>query len=84
MTDLAPSHLSAPEAYTWANYHRRGFGPGRIDYVIYADSAVAVANRFVLSTDTMSDADLAAGGLRRDDTRTASDHLPVVADLVLP
>jgi len=83
MTDLCPQHIAAPEVYTWMNYDRRGFGPGRIDYVIYADSALSVANCFVLSTDAMSDADLAASGLRRNDTAVASDHLPVVADLVL-
>jgi endonuclease/exonuclease/phosphatase family metal-dependent hydrolase len=83
MTDLAPSHLAANEAWTWANYHRKGFGPGRIDYLIYTDSAASIANRFVLSTDTMADEALEAYGLRRKDTSTASDHLPVVADLMV-
>lgn len=83
MTDLVPSHIAALEAYTWTSYRRRGFGPGRMDYIIHTDSAVPVANHYVLGTDSMSDAALAASGLRRDDTSASSDHLPLVADFVV-
>jgi exonuclease III len=84
MTDLIPLHIAEPEAYTWWwKRGRRGISPGRLDYVIYTDSAASVAKSFVLRTESMSDADLAGYGLRRDDTSTASDHLPVVADFII-
>ncbi|MDD5555740.1 MAG: endonuclease/exonuclease/phosphatase family protein [bacterium] len=83
MADLSPRHIAAAEVYTWVHFHRRGFGPGRLDYVIHTDSAASAGNRFVLCTASMPDADLDAAGLRRADTATASDHLPVVADFMV-
>lgn len=83
MTDLLPFHIAAPDSYTWTHYKRKAFSPGRLDYIIYTDSAASVANCFVLRTETMPGAGLEASGLRRKDSSTASDHLPVVADFVI-
>lgn len=53
----------------------------RLDYVAYSDSTVRPANAFVLETGLLSASSLKAMGLRETDSY-ASDHLPVVVDLV--
>ena len=86
-TDARPLiNGSGPEDYTF----RYPLGSVRIDHVLYSDSAVDVANKFVLNTVDMSPADLNATGLQTldvtiDSAGAAFDHLPVVVDFrVLP
>ena len=83
LADLHPYHSSAPRSYTWRSYRRAGFGPGRLDYVIYTDSVLEPIGGFILATDSMSEAALERHGLRRDDTDVASDHYPLVVDFRL-
>lgn len=59
----------------------RGGTGSRLDFITYPGSAWAVASSFVLDTSRLDDASLEAMGLRRMDT-LASDHRPVVVDLV--
>lgn len=58
------------------------FGPGRLDYLVYSASNAKVVHAFVLDTTRLTDGALARMGLDRDDTLKASDHMPVVVDLV--
>ncbi|MAY75658.1 MAG: hypothetical protein CMJ31_13265 [Phycisphaerae bacterium] len=67
--------------YTYVGRPDRGDVPSRLDYINYPDATMDVANAFVLRIDTLSDASLAASGLTLEDA-WASDHLPVVVDLV--
>jgi hypothetical protein len=63
------------------------YNPGRLDYIIYTDSAMTLAHSFVLNTIAMSPSDRAAAGLQTYDTAIDSltyDHLPVVADFLIP
>jgi endonuclease/exonuclease/phosphatase family metal-dependent hydrolase len=83
MTDLLPRHTAAREAYTWRN-DGGSFPPGRLDYMVYTDSAMAVGNHFLLWTPTMAPAELTAAGLFASDTADAADHVPVVVDLIIP
>lgn len=83
LTDAAPRHLSGREAYTWRD-DRSAFAPGRLDYIVFSDSVARLTNAFVLWTEDLDPATLASYGLRAEDTRKASDHLPVVADFALP
>lgn len=53
----------------------------RLDYITYPDSALKVVQSFVLDTSRLSDDALRAAGLERADS-WASDHLPVVVDLM--
>ena len=53
----------------------------RLDYLTYSDHALQVANAFVLDTGLLDRSSLRAAGLQADDSK-ASDHLPVVVDLV--
>ncbi len=83
LTDAAPHHLSGREAYTWRD-DRSAFAPGRLDYIVFSDSVARLTNAFILWTEDLNPATLASYGLRAEDTRKASDHLPVVADFALP
>jgi endonuclease/exonuclease/phosphatase family metal-dependent hydrolase len=88
LADLHPLHnATGPDDYTWRN-DNSSFDPGRLDYVIYSDSALDVANMFVLNTVAMWPADRAATGLEQfditvDDDGEVYDHLPLVVDFRL-
>jgi endonuclease/exonuclease/phosphatase family metal-dependent hydrolase len=76
-----------PDDYTWRN-DNGSYAPGRLDYVVFTDSAATLAHRFVLNTTTMTQGDLNATGLQAFDVVPDPpgyfDHLPVVVDLRLP
>jgi len=79
--DAAPYDPNTGDIHT---HRAQSNDPGsRYDRFIYTDSVLRVANRFILNTAAMSPAALAAAGLLPDDTTTASDHLPIVADFAL-
>ena len=82
LADLFPYHSGAPESYTWQSSHRRGFGPGRLDLVIYTDSVLSPSKSYILCTENMAESELSGYGLRRDDSPTISDHSPIVVDFV--
>ncbi len=79
LADAMPYHLTGTEAYTWRGVDGP-FAPGRLDYIVYSDSALRLARSFVLWTPDLPEDYLTAAGLHREDTAVASDHLPVVAD----
>ncbi|MEM7621735.1 MAG: endonuclease/exonuclease/phosphatase family protein [Planctomycetota bacterium] len=57
-------------------------GPrSRLDFIGYPDAGLRAVNSFVLDTWRLSDASLRQAGLQRRDSQ-ASDHLPVIVDLV--
>ena len=81
LTDLTPTDPFTGDTFTWQG--NQNFPPGRLDRFFYTDSVVTVANSFILNTDTMTPAALAAAGLQAGDTLTqnSSDHLPIAMDL---
>jgi len=81
LTDLFPRHLTDNLVYTWRQ-DDSSYGPGKLDYIVYSDSKVDVAHSFVLDTRRLSDEILTRINLKRDASAEASDHLPVVADLL--
>ncbi len=83
MTDLHPIDPFTGDDFTWQGSST--YPPSRLDRMFFTDSAVSVAHSFILNTDTMSPAALAAAGLQATDTLPdyASDHLPITADLRL-
>jgi endonuclease/exonuclease/phosphatase family metal-dependent hydrolase len=87
-TDLADAHpVHNGSGSTDWTYRSGGFSPSRLDFVLYTDSVVATANRFVLNTVSMTAAERAATGLQQYDvTLTTSnyDHIPVVVDFRFP
>lgn len=86
LADVRPYHTTGRESYTWRSLSRydNSFAPGRLDYILYTDSVLELANHFVLCTEEMSPRALQAAGLMAYETAVASDHLPVVADFELP
>jgi endonuclease/exonuclease/phosphatase family metal-dependent hydrolase len=67
--------------YTWSDAKSQ-FSPGRLDFVMAGDSRLRVERAFVLDTARLAPAALESAGLRPRDSAEASDHLPVVVDLV--
>ncbi|MHC5007071.1 MAG: endonuclease/exonuclease/phosphatase family protein [Planctomycetota bacterium] len=57
------------------------FVPGRLDYLLYADTSLEQINAFVLDTQDLEPQWLQRHELGADDTASASDHLPLVVDL---
>ena len=55
------------------------FSPGRLDYVLYRESALEVERAFVFDAADLSPEALRGLGLRGSDT-LVSDHLPLVVD----
>lgn len=90
LVDAHPTHndeVGGPD-FTWRNDNDE-WPPGRLDFVIYADSLLKAGRKFVLNTTTMSEEDLAATGLQALDVVVDTegrefDHLPVVVDLRMP
>ncbi|MCP4362518.1 MAG: hypothetical protein GY796_31315 [Chloroflexi bacterium] len=68
-------------AYTWRD-DANGFSPGRLDFFIYSDSVMGVDKHYLLYTGEMTADQLAAYGLQADDSAAASDHIPLVVDIV--
>jgi endonuclease/exonuclease/phosphatase family metal-dependent hydrolase len=68
-----------PVNFTWYDTGSK-YAPGRLDFVIYSDSILKIANKFVLYTSTMDDKELKELGLKKDDSLISSDHLPLVID----
>jgi endonuclease/exonuclease/phosphatase family metal-dependent hydrolase len=82
--DLAvvePVALGGDLSITWRDWSA-GFTPGRLDYALASASTVRVVRSFILDTALLSDESLARMGLDRADG-AASDHLPVVMDVVV-
>ncbi|MCH8928744.1 MAG: endonuclease/exonuclease/phosphatase family protein [Candidatus Marinimicrobia bacterium] len=82
LADAIPVHTNLTHTFTWQN-ENSPFSPGRLDYIIYTDSVLKMEKTFVLRTEEMKSDTLSLYGLMLDDTRFASDHLPVVADFSL-
>ncbi len=66
---------------TWAEAGNL-FGPGRLDWLVYSDSTAKATRSFVLDSARLTDDSLQRAGLELTDTAEASDHLPVVVDLL--
>lgn len=83
--DAVPYDHNTGETHTQPSTGARP--TSRLDRFIYTDSAIHPANRFVLNTNAMTPAALAAAGLLAGDTvgndDGASDHLPCVVDFAL-
>jgi endonuclease/exonuclease/phosphatase family metal-dependent hydrolase len=80
LLDTNPRQGGTPLHVTWDD-PGSSFPPGRLDYTYVSDSVLDVVNEYILHTPALSEATLAAHGLQPGDTRTASDHLPVVVDV---
>ena len=81
--DVISRHTDDHMAYTWQNDFS-DFPPSRIDFHIVSNSVSEIDKTFTLNTATMPPERLVQYGLGANDTKTASDHLPKILDLILP
>jgi hypothetical protein len=65
--------------FTWIDEGAADFWPGHLDYLIYSDSVLELANSYLVYTPDMSIERLAQYALNAGDS-LASDHLLFVAD----
>ncbi len=85
ITDSNPVHNgSGTDDWTWRNDSSQ-FAPGTLDYILYSDSVLNTANKFVLNTTTMTNTELNATGLEEFDVvlfpeSGTYDHLPLIVD----
>ncbi|MBM4372439.1 MAG: endonuclease/exonuclease/phosphatase family protein, partial [Deltaproteobacteria bacterium] len=82
LADALPLVAGDAQAVTW-KAPSSSYWPGRLDFVIYPDSALTLHASFVLDTGRLPPGELSAHGLEATDTAVASDHLPVIADFLL-
>ena len=88
LTDAHPLHNGrGPDDYTY-RYDSGRFDPGILDYILYTDSVIQEANKFVLNTVDMTSTERLATGLQEFDITLDLvgdwyDHLPVVTDFRL-
>jgi endonuclease/exonuclease/phosphatase family metal-dependent hydrolase len=90
LRDILPHHNDQPGAdtYTWRD-DTTSYPPGALDRILYSDGEMSVGRSFVLDTMSMSEGELRRAGLRatdvmRDPANGIHDHLPLVADLIVP
>jgi endonuclease/exonuclease/phosphatase family metal-dependent hydrolase len=74
-----PLQLDGRSNATWADPDQP-FAPGRLDFVVFSDSALVVKRSFVFDSSDVASDWLEQHALQPGDTAEASDHLPVVVD----
>ena len=80
--DLISLHSDSKFSFTWKN-ENSSYPTGKLDYIIYSDAVVSVEKSFVLRTEEMNVIRLGKYGLDINNTESASDHFPVIADFVV-
>ena len=83
VTDLVSLQTDNRLAFTW-NSETSRYPAGKLDFMLYSDAVTTAEKSFVLRTEIMPTARLQQYGLAQDDTESASDHYPVVADFSMP
>jgi exonuclease III len=79
LEDAKPATTGLPTIITWYNDFG-SYSAGRLDYCLYTGSKIKKRNSFALFSESMSNQDLLAGGIFREDILKASDHTPLVVD----
>jgi hypothetical protein len=82
LEDSKPFTTNTPLTFTWYSPNS-SFSPGRLDFIFYTGSVMNLKNSYTLFTETLPEDSLNSYNLQREDTESASDHLPLVADFKL-
>ena len=80
LADARALSLDGRTNATWRGLGGGRFTPGRLDWMLYSDSALQQTGGFVFDTAALSPYWLSQHHLLADDSTSTSDHLPVVAD----
>lgn len=81
LIEAEPYQLDGRSNATWSD-RKQSFVPGRLDYLLFSNRTMALQSTFVLDARDLIPQALHRFGLRVDDTASASDHFPVVADVL--
>lgn len=80
--DLFSRQTHKRMGYTWRN-DGSSFNPGKLDYLFFSDASVDTGKHYILNTLAMDQGALDNNNLQFEDTQEASDHLPLVFDIVV-
>ncbi len=80
--DLFPRHTHKRMGYTWRK-DGSSFNPGKLDYIFYSDASIDTGKNYILNTLAMDNIALDYYELQWDDTQEASDHLPIIFDILV-
>jgi endonuclease/exonuclease/phosphatase family metal-dependent hydrolase len=80
LTIANPYRIDGRSNATWSDPDQP-YVPGRLDFLLYADAALAPVNAFVFDTQDLAPEWLSRHRLQPRDTAAASDHRPLVVDL---
>ena len=83
LQDAFPRHLDRAQYWSWVNTGS-SFSPGRLDFFIYSKSVITAEKAFALETSSIQADTLTQYGLQPDDSRLASDHVPIIVDFSSP
>ena len=75
-----PLNLDGLSHVTWADA-KQPFAPGRLDFLLYSDSRLEINRSFVYDSQHLSARWLERYSVTAADSRDASDHRPIVADV---
>ena len=81
LTDLIPKDIKNGNINTWPSNSSDPIK--RYDRIIFSDSAVKVNAGFILNTLNLDNEELNVLELKKTDTSSISDHLPIIVDLQL-
>ena len=82
IVELYPRQSHKRMGYTWRS-DGSSFNPGKLDYIFYSDATIDSGKNYILNTLAMDNNLLDYYGLEWNDTQEASDHLPLVFDIVI-
>lgn len=82
IVDLFSRQTHKRMGYTWRK-DGSSFNPGKLDYIFYSDASIDTGKHYILNTLAMDQGTLDNYNLQFDDTQEASDHLPLVFDIVV-
>ena len=80
--DLFSRQTHKRMGYTWRN-DGSSFNPGKLDYIFYSDASIDTGKHYILNTLAIDQTALDNYNLQLDDTQEASDHLPLVFDIIV-
>ena len=82
IVELFPRQSHKRMGYTWRS-DGSSFNPGKLDYIFYSDATIDSGKNYILNTLAMEDSVLESYNLHWNDTQEASDHLPLVFDILI-
>ena len=80
--DALPRQTHDPFSYTWRDDGNGNYPPGRLDFLLYSDAVLSLEQGYILRSEGLPADVLNESGMLANDTGAASDHFPVVCDLM--